>query len=116
VAEFPVVGVKHDSEKDPWQLVPWDALREVVKVLGFGAKRYGDANWQHVRPAGDRYFAATIRHLVAWRGGQRLADDSGLPHLALAATSILFLIWFELNKDTGSSESNIGIPPQGGKS
>jgi hypothetical protein len=35
-----LAGRKDDTGKDPWDLVPWDAVRAVVKVLAFGAKKY----------------------------------------------------------------------------
>ena len=89
-------GRKDDSGKAPWHLLPWCAVREVVAVLAFGAGKYGPNNWQQVEGAQDRYFSAAQRHLVAWREGERLDAESGLPHLAHAACCLLFLLWFEV--------------------
>lgn len=90
-------GAKHDAGKDPWHLLPWGPVREVVRVLAHGAKVYAPNNWQKVKSGRDRYFNATMRHLFAWEGGELLDPDSGLPHLAHAATNVLFLLWAELN-------------------
>ncbi len=83
-------GQKHDEGKDPYALVPWGAMRAVVKVLQFGAARYGIHNWTLVEGRRDRYFSAAMRHLVAWQTGEDVDPDSNLEHLAHAAASILF--------------------------
>jgi hypothetical protein len=87
-------GAKFDGGKAPWHLLPWGAVTSVVEVLGYGAKKYAPNNWQHVPEARDRYFSAAVRHLLAWRGGEDLDPESGLPHLAHAACCVLFLGWF----------------------
>lgn len=35
--------------------------------------------------------AAAMRHLAAWRDGEQLDEESGLPHLAHALCCIVFL-------------------------
>ena len=90
-----MAGVKHDSGKARWDLVPWREMEDVVSVLGFGADKYGADNWRHVSGAQERYFAAAMRHLVAWKQGEELDAESGLPHLAHATTCLLFLAHFK---------------------
>ncbi len=85
-------GIKHDHGKRRWCLMPWAAAGLLVDVLGFGAKKYGDNNWRFVENGRDRYFDAALRHLLAWRQGERLDAESGLPHLAHAACCVLFLL------------------------
>jgi hypothetical protein len=101
-------GVKLDAGKDPWDLLPWGPVRDVVRVLDHGARKYAPGNWVHVPNAGPRYFAATMRHLVAWVGGERNDRESGLPHLAHAACCLLFLAFFE----QGTARE---VPPIGGE-
>ena len=89
-----VPGVKHDSEKLRWDLLPFREVRQVVAVLNHGAARYDDYNWQLVRPFFRRYFNAMMRHIYArFFLRRRLDPDSGLPHLAHAACCLLFLMW-----------------------
>lgn len=92
------LGLKTDTGKPRWSLVPYDALLEIVKVLTFGATKYADNNWQHVDNHEDRYFSAMLRHLTAWKNGQRTDDETGLSHLAHAGCCLLFLLWFEVRK------------------
>lgn len=84
------IGRKDDTDKLRWDLLP-ESLEDVVKVLTFGAKKYSPDGWKQVPEAQPRYFAATMRHLWAWRRGEDLDPESGLPHLAHAACCVLFL-------------------------
>lgn len=83
---------KHDAGKDRWDLLPWDAAREIVRVLTFGAQKYGPGQWRDVPDAERRYTAAMLRHVSAWCMGERLDEESGLHHLAHAGCCILFLL------------------------
>lgn len=88
-------GKKWDAGKRRWDLAPWQQIGAVVDVLGHGAAKYGEGNWQHLERFEDRYFAAIMRHMTAWKSGERIDPDSGLSHLAHAACSVLFLMWRE---------------------
>lgn len=85
-------GSKHDAEKARWDLLPLGAVSAVVDVLTYGAKKYAPDNWRLVSDARTRYFAAAMRHVVAWKRGERLDAESGLPHLAHAACCLLFIL------------------------
>ena len=88
-------GRKDDATKTRLDLVWWPFIRDVADVLTAGAAHYGDDNWRRVDRARDRYFAAAMRHLIAWYGGESRDPESGHPHLAHAAASLMFLAWFE---------------------
>ena len=88
-------GIKHDVGKDRWDLLPWDAARGVVAVLGFGANRYGDRNWENGM-RWSRPYSALLRHVVAWWERDPADPESGLSHLAHAGCCILFLLSYEL--------------------
>lgn len=85
-------GRKDDQGKPRYDLIPPEALHQVVLVLTSGANRYGDDNWRHVTGLRRRYFAAAMRHLWAWWRGEDTDPDSGLSHLAHAACCVLFLL------------------------
>jgi hypothetical protein len=90
------LGTKHDEGKLRYDLVPAVSLCEVVKVITFGAAKYGELNWQGVENARARYCAALMRHVEAWRGGEAVDPETHIHHLAHAACNCLFLLWFEL--------------------
>jgi hypothetical protein len=87
-------GIKHDSNKPRWDLLPLKTVEDIVIVMTHGAQKYAPGNWKKVRPK-ERYFAAALRHLTAWQSGQKTDPDSNLPHLAHALCSILFLHWMD---------------------
>lgn len=88
-------GHKDDAGKARWDLLPYGPLSEVVRVLTFGAKKYGDGNWRDVEDADARYFAAAVRHLVAWKLGEGLDPETGASHLAHAVCCLLFILGAE---------------------
>lgn len=91
-------GRKDDLNKLDWLLLPFPQLEIVVKVLEFGARKYGINNWKHVHYPKPRYLKAAMRHLIARINGQRIDEESGLPHLAHCVCCLLFLLWFDDNE------------------
>lgn len=88
-------GMKFDGEKPDWSLMPHGALRPVVEVLTQGARKYERFDWEKTiqEPLGRaRYYAAALRHLDAYHDGEVIDEESGLPHLAHAVCSLLFLL------------------------
>lgn len=86
------VGLKFDGGKLDWDLVPFESVEEIIKVLMVGAKKYKRDNWQLVEDGDVRYFNAAMRHITAWKRGEEFDLESGLPHLAHAGCCILFLL------------------------
>lgn len=94
-----MVSIKHDNGKTRWDLIPFKALESIADVLAMGANKYGENNWQSLNNYEDRYFAAAMRHLIAWREGDKYDYESMLSHLAHAATNIIFLLHKELEDE-----------------
>lgn len=89
---------KDDQGKDRWDLMPFMPLLLITEVITYGAKKYGADNWQKLDNGTNRYFAALMRHLTAWRMGESHDEESGLHHLAHAGCCIVFLLWLEGEK------------------
>lgn len=85
-------GVKHDEGKCRMDLLPYDALAEVAKVLDFGAKKYSPGNWANGINL-SRLLAAAERHIGEFKEGRDTDVESGLNHLPHAACNLLFAIW-----------------------
>jgi hypothetical protein len=92
--QFGLVGRKDDGAKIPLDLLPFDALEEVAKVLQFGAKKYARRNWEKGLPI-SRVLAATLRHVFAYMRGEDKDPETGFSHLAHAGCEILFALAFE---------------------
>lgn len=88
-------GQKDDKEKNRLDLIEPEFIEGVGKVLTFGANKYEPNNWQKVDDAEDRYYAAALRHLMAWRRGEKTDIESGISHLDHVACNIMFLQHFE---------------------
>ena len=89
------VGRKNDQEKNRLDLIEPEFIESVGQVLTFGAKKYEPNNWQKVEDAENRYYAAAMRHLMAWRKGEKIDPESGLNHLDHVACNIMFLQHFD---------------------
>ncbi|MCH2199756.1 MAG: DUF5664 domain-containing protein [Flavobacteriales bacterium] len=79
-----------DNKPDPTMVDPQFIL-ELSKVLGMGAEKYTRDNWRK-GTAYQRRMASAMRHMLAWIEGEDLDPESGLPHLAHAATNCMFLM------------------------
>ena len=90
---------KFDDGKARWDLVNMDIAEEEADILAFGAIKYSANSWQDVPDAEERYFAALMRHLVAYRRGEVIDPESGMPHLAHARCNISFLRWFQIQEE-----------------
>lgn len=97
MTQMPVneVGTKYDGGKDPWYLLPWDALKAIVLILAFGANKYGERNWEKGMDW-SRLYGALMRHMTAWWGKEAVDPETGKSHLWHAGCCILFLIAYEL--------------------
>lgn len=85
------------DNKFPWELLPIEVIEEAVKVYQFGAEKYGKNTWQKLENGKERYYAALMRHLVAWRKGEKVDAESGLSPLAHVLWNVISLIWLEQN-------------------
>lgn len=90
-------GIKYDSGKPEFSLVPPFALEEVAKVLTFGAKKYRPNNWKYVPDGIKRYHDAMYRHLNAYTKGEQFDKETGLHHLAHAICCAMFIVDLEVS-------------------
>jgi len=88
-------GIKHDTGKSNWFLLPLVAVQQIVQVMDYGAKTYGQDNWKHLEKGNERMFAACLRHLTKWQTGERIDPETRLNHLAHAACCLVFMLWYE---------------------
>lgn len=57
-----------------------------------GAAKYGPANWRDQPISGRVYLDAAFRHLLLYAAGQDVTDDTGICHVAAAASNLLILL------------------------
>lgn len=98
--EIKTEGVKDDSEKTQWWYMDnfWPDLKEVVEVLTYGDKKYkaeDGANWKRLENPSRRLKDALMRHIIAYRSGEKIDPETGKSHLAHAITNALMLMYFD---------------------
>jgi hypothetical protein len=92
------IGIKLDSDKLEWDLLPLSMLTSTLKVLMFGKEKYSKDNWKKVKNAKIRYVNAALRHISSYQEGETTDKESNLPHLAHACCCLLFILWFDRKK------------------
>lgn len=93
-------GIKYDSAKLQYFLIPPYALEALARNLTAGLSKYPRENWKNVENAEQRYLDALYRHLEAHRKGEVYDSESSVPnmlHLAAVAVNAMFLIEFLLD-------------------
>ena len=103
--ETEVVAVKFDAAKLRYDLLPPDALAELVRVYGIGAVKYGAGNWENGMDWG-RVYAALQRHANKWWAGERNDPEDGQHHLASVAWCALTLMAYEI-RNAGTDTRHI---------
>lgn len=89
-------GIKADTGKARYELLPYEVIDAVAKILTDGAKKYDSRNWEKGISYG-RVYGAAQRHLTEFwnqflKGGDGInhADGSQL-HIDHAITELMFL-------------------------
>ena len=103
------IALKHDGEKIPLALLPFESLEEIAKVLDFGSQKYSDWNWTKGFKW-SRLYSSTLRHLFAHMRGENKDPETGLSHLAHAGANVLFLIYHELHRVGEDDRHNRPVP------
>ena len=96
-------GIKFDTGKNEYGLIPAFSLDEIAKCLTYGAKKYAPDNWRVVDDSPRRYFDAAQRHMWAIARGEQIDPESGIHHCAHAIVSLMFLHEHLINTQTKPS-------------
>lgn len=94
----PATGLKFDTGKLQYSLIPVETTQALAEVLSFGASKYAPDNWMLVENGEQRYLDALYRHLQAYRSGESHDPESGLHHLSHALTNVAFLHYLTTTK------------------
>jgi len=86
-------GNKFDKGKLRMDLIPICVEEALARALTYGAKEYGDRNWEQGF-SWSRAYGALRRHLAAFWARQDKDEESSLHHLDLALAELAFLRTF----------------------
>lgn len=90
----PATGGAKGQKAERYEQIPAWPLAEIARCYGFGATKYQRANFLRGY-AWSLSTDALLRHIHAWRAGERHDPESGLHPLAHAAFHLLALMEFE---------------------
>lgn len=83
-------GLRYNSGKLRYDLVNYQAHRDMVKVLTIGAEKYFDRSWEGGL-SWTSVIASLKRHLAAIEAGEDYDQETGCLHIAHAACNVHFL-------------------------
>ncbi len=121
-AKFAGTGLKFDTGKPRLDLIAPEFMMYIGQVLHYGVEKYDKVNkaynWRYGM-AWSRPLGAALRHIFQWMGGEKLDRESGLPHLAHAATNLMFLVSYEVTgvgeddrwSGLSAPETTAAVPP-----
>jgi hypothetical protein len=84
-------GERRNVGKLRFELIPPSWGRALAAVLTKGAAKYADRNWEKGLPL-LQTLASAERHIAAYKAGQDVDPETGLSHLAHAATNLLMAL------------------------
>ena len=85
---------KQDKDKIRLELVPMEILNAIGRVRTYAREKYPDTqSWRTVEK--ERHVGSLLRHLVAYRQGEDVDQESGLKHLEHLACNLAFILELE---------------------
>lgn len=99
------MGLKHDQGKERVDLIEPDFMLDLGRVLAFGCIKYEENSWRTVENAEDRYYAAALRHLLAYRKGETMDSETKVSHLSNASACLMFLHYLEAHRDNNTRKN-----------
>jgi len=88
-------ALRYNEGKDAWALVDFIAMRPLVQVLMFGAKKYAPGNWTKGMNRMN-ILESLQRHMVALFAGEQNDPESGLPHIGHIMCNCMFYSYYSL--------------------
>lgn len=90
-------ALRYNEGKVRLDLVPYESVEEIAKVLEFGAKKYSEGNWEKGLSI-KKCMASLLRHAFAYMKGERVDPETGLSHIAHIGCNVFFILWYEKYK------------------
>jgi hypothetical protein len=83
---------RFNSNKLRWSLVDFKSIEPLVRVLEFGANKYGYHNWKKGMPVTE-VTESLMRHLTAFMSGEDIDPESKESHIGHIQCNAMFLTY-----------------------
>ena len=93
-----MAGKRFNKGKPRWSLVHYKSIEPLVRVLEFGAKKYGIDNWKKGLKE-DEILDSAFRHIIAMMDGEYKDAESGLSHAGHVIANMMFYQYYKDNGD-----------------
>jgi hypothetical protein len=93
-----VAPLKADTGKERVDLINPDFILEIGRVLGYGANKYPNGDYNYLEGQGleySRVYSSLNRHILKWYSGEQLDPETGIHHLIHAAANLQFLFNYD---------------------
>lgn len=91
------IGSRDNKNKLEWSLIDFPSLEPMVRVLQFGAKKYGKYNWKKGLKTTE-ICDSMLRHIFAYLNGEDIDEESGLPIEGHILCNAMFLAYMMKHK------------------
>lgn len=91
-------GSRFNQGKLRWSLVHFKSLEPLVRVLEFGAKKYGDYNWQKGLDRKE-ILESMMRHMTDLMDGNEYDEESKIHHIGHILCNGMFYMFFKNKED-----------------
>lgn len=82
-------GTRYNEGKPKWSLVHYQSLEPMIRVLEFGANKYGVGNWQ--KGLNKKEILESLqRHLAALMDGEEFDSETGISHMGHIQCNAMF--------------------------
>lgn len=95
-------GLRFDTDKLRFDLIPPEADIALAEILTFGAKKYADRNWEKGMKW-SRCVASLKRHMSRWESGELLDPETNKPHLWHMLCNVAFLVTYS-DREIGTND------------
>lgn len=92
-----VKGKRNNKGKPKWNLLEFKTLEGLIRVLEWGANKYGIDNWKKGLPVTE-VLESGLRHQFEFQSGIDIDSETGLHHIDHAICNLYFIKWFLKNK------------------
>lgn len=90
-------GLRFNDNKLRVDLIPVEWEVELARVHTAGSYKYFEKNWEKGMDW-NKVFASMRRHILLWRGGQDIDEETKCHHLAMVAWNALALMTYQMRQ------------------